>query len=193
MSFISTLLKTVFLLFFCLFWQNAAAQKITDSLCVRENRIWLADTVIARFTRWDNLNETGNNNSRKELAVVFEQKQLLFRHGLQAEAQLLNNYPLSEWQLLAFYRNNTGKIIQTVSFDPLLIRRSELRQQSKILAGTALIFTGLFGISTRYISQPTPQTYAQALGQGIGREVLPIFGFFSLTGGVVLLVNGLNL
>jgi hypothetical protein len=192
MPFISTHFKATFLLLLCLNAQTAVAQKFTDSLLVRENRIWLADTVIARFTRWDNLTDTKEHNSRKELAVVFEQKQYLLRHGLQAEAQLLNNYPLTEWQLLSFYRNNTGKIIQTASFDSMLIRRSELRQKSKILAGTALIFTGLFGISARYISQPTPQTYSQALGQGIGREVLPILGFVSLTSGVVLLVNGLN-
>ncbi len=74
MQFKSTVLKAICLLFHFHFGQNVFAQKFSETLVIGENRVWLADTLIARFIRWDNFDAGISGNSRKELAVVFEHK-----------------------------------------------------------------------------------------------------------------------
>lgn len=94
------MLKTSFL--FAFLFPLLVSGQSSDTLVVQNYRIFISDTLLARYTRWDQVADTVQAYSHKQLAVVFEQKQYLLRHGLKAEVLLKQQYPLTEWQLLAF-------------------------------------------------------------------------------------------
>jgi len=183
---------TKFFILFLVVIPLASSGQYADTLVIRGYRVFTADTLIARFTPLDKMADSENGYERKQIAIVFDQKQYLLRHGIKTNTALSQRYPSSQWELLAFYRNETGKIKGTDSFDPIQIHRAELRKRYKIIGGSALILTGLLGISAQFISQPSPQNYSQALGQGIGGAALPVIGSVSLISGIVIIANSNN-
>lgn len=179
--------KSFCFLFFQFAVFNMAFGQHLDTLRIRAHQLLIADTLVAKFVRVDDLDKTVSGYSMKQIAVVFEREQFLRKHGLASEALLLRHYPLTEWSLLPYYRKTNGEIKKAASFDPKLIEKARMKDRHKYVGGTSLLIIGVLGISYRFITLPEPQGFGQSFGQDMGRFFFPIAGTVSLVSGLIIL------
>lgn len=160
-----------------------------DTIRIQNHQLFVVDSLIAKYVALETTDEKLSSYSLKHMAVVFEREQFLRKYGLATETTMLRHYPTTEWQLIPYYRRNDGKLEEVVSFDFKLIEKARLREKHKNIGAASLVFVGLIGVSYRFTTRHESKDMGQAIGQEIGRVIIPIAGAVSMLGGFVLLAR----